>query len=358
MNDKQPAFYFSHAGLRGVLALIVLPLHINIEKVFPAAEKYLDDFFVGSYAVDIFFVLSGFILSVLYRKKIYDFTSYRKYLVARVARIFPLHYLTILAVICIICISKLLNLSTGNDYEAHEIIPQLFLLQSWVGVETSSWVVTSWSLSAEFLAYIISPLIFFFLNKCNNFKVVTNLFISVILIVACSFLYDISDVFNLGRTRGLIATLRVLFCFTAGCFIGVIMERKPLIDNRYLGKIVDLFTALVISLYLLSFPCHLIHRMFLYSVTPLWLILLAYDEKCITTSFLGSKIAVYLGAISYSIYLLHPLAGKVVYYVSGKSYVNNYILIGATILIVVIVSSLVYEFFEKPSRNALRRFIK
>src|SRR5580698_8586607 len=90
------ATIFSHTGLRGIAAMYVLFYHLfGGEKGAVHPNAFTKLFQWGGYSVDLFFLLSGFILNWVYLSGPRPL-DWRSYLMARVARILPLYYLTML----------------------------------------------------------------------------------------------------------------------------------------------------------------------------------------------------------------------------------------------------------------------
>lgn len=159
-RDRVPAL----TGLRGIAALAVVFLHYSsyllpdtgqaIDAVTGAVRR-------GYLWVDLFFLLSGFVLAHVYAEEFRpgpSKTSYAAYARSRFARIYPLHLVT-LAVIAV------LEASTHPAVrESFQVVRtktalalNLVMLQS-VGLDqNTSWNYPAWSLSAEWLTYLALP---------------------------------------------------------------------------------------------------------------------------------------------------------------------------------------------------------
>lgn len=114
----------------------------------------------GYLGVDLFFVLSGFILCHVYLERFgtrgFD---YRAFLTARVARIYPLHLATLLGVMALGLGATAAGISIDNNILGWDtLIPNLLLVQSWGFVNEAGWNHPSWSVSAEWSAYLTFPL--------------------------------------------------------------------------------------------------------------------------------------------------------------------------------------------------------
>src|ERR1700744_4959496 len=95
MSSSRPQDIPALTGLRGVAALWVVLFHMELETPIPIIEK-------GYLGVDIFFILSGFILMHVYadRKEF----NYNEFVRARLARIYPLHMLSLVVLGIIVCL--------------------------------------------------------------------------------------------------------------------------------------------------------------------------------------------------------------------------------------------------------------
>lgn len=143
----------SLAGLRGVAALWVAWHHICREPGFeaPFAQPVL---LRGYLAVDLFFVLSGFVLSLAYADWFLNGTSLRgvlAFMARRLARIWPLHAAVLLVLLAAY------HVIGGAPLPALLVSANLGLVQAWgFGASLNP---SSWSLSTEFAAYLLFPLL-------------------------------------------------------------------------------------------------------------------------------------------------------------------------------------------------------
>jgi len=149
-------------GLRGVAAILVAALHYgDLVKPLHVGSGYL--------AVDIFFVMSGFVLALAYEARLRSTMSAGRFLVLRLVRLYPLYILGTLIGIVIPLAGVALGLSRG--WEARDlilaIIPALLLLPvppAGMTGSTSSALATpalypfnapAWSLSFEVVINVV-----------------------------------------------------------------------------------------------------------------------------------------------------------------------------------------------------------
>lgn len=110
--------------------------------------------------VDLFFVVSGFVIARQYLAKVGGADDVKRFLWRRVARIYPLHLLT-LAFYLAIAIALHLGLARGDNparYPLSDVPAQLLMLHAVIG-ERLTFNFPSWSLSAEMVCYLAFPLL-------------------------------------------------------------------------------------------------------------------------------------------------------------------------------------------------------
>lgn len=86
MTEPRPPRLLALDGLRGLAALAVMELHAT-HGAFPTH---------GGLAVDLFFLMSGFVLAGAYEPRLQTGMSFRAFMAARLARLYPLYLLGLL----------------------------------------------------------------------------------------------------------------------------------------------------------------------------------------------------------------------------------------------------------------------
>lgn len=141
-------------GWRGLCALFVALFHFNASGHF-----YLVPFVRGSYLfVDFFFVLSGFVITHAYIHRLNSTADGGNFLIRRLGRVWPLHAATLIAFIPLEMVKALAisgeTAAFTDRFAPSSILSNLFLVHS-LGIEDGlTWNIPSWSISAEFLAYV------------------------------------------------------------------------------------------------------------------------------------------------------------------------------------------------------------
>jgi peptidoglycan/LPS O-acetylase OafA/YrhL len=368
MTDHKVEYLSSLTPLRGIAALLVAVFHFEMAaaRFVPAAQTM---FFERCYLmVDLFFIMSGFIMMHVYSshfKERIQGNALKDFFVARFARIYPLHLFTL--VLLVVIVRWLTN--WGNPpiifEQTSDILPNVFLLQSFGVMHIYSWNIPSWSISAESAAYLLFPLIALGINKKKTLSVV----ILTILIVAAyySIMYllprvnpmhpeipvphNLNTTFDYGYIRGI-----------AGFASGILMYllyQLPAVRKAFSS---DIASVLVIVAVVLSmhFPLNDGITVFFFSM----LVLSITANNGMIARFCKRKTMQLLGDISFSIYLMQIflqepfshnifLPGTVgigrgkqnIDFSSGLLYCVVYL------ILLILISYVTYQWVERPSRR-------
>ncbi len=153
-----PADLRALTSLRAFLAVGVVLFHYQLQwdpalGFSPIIER-------SRLAVDAFFMLSGFILAHVYGPAFAAGTfSYRRFIVARLARLYPLHVTVLAGMLIMVLGATAAGVRFDADgYGALAFVQTLFLVQAWFPTDVElNWSGPSWSLSAEWFAYLLFP---------------------------------------------------------------------------------------------------------------------------------------------------------------------------------------------------------
>ena len=148
-------------GLRGIAALAVLFYHIRGSMGGFAPDWLIALFAHGYLAVDLFFILSGFVLWWTYGAAFRDQgrAAIGPFIIRRFARLFPLHLAVMLAMAAFAAALALSGRTLGPQYPLAELPAQLLLVQNWGLSDRLAWNDPAWSISAEWAAYLALALV-------------------------------------------------------------------------------------------------------------------------------------------------------------------------------------------------------
>ena len=231
-TDNVAVFIRQLTGIRFVAAFWVLLYHLQgpLTIMGVMAIPVISDVIrVGRLGVDLFFALSGFILAHTYITKMgprLAAGATLEFWWLRLARIYPVHFV-MLNVAGLAIIAQ--GIITGEDRERPWLNPidyirNVLLIQEWGPHPERGWNVVAWSLSMEWLAYLIFPLlvlVLFFLHKRVSTPVlIVAWFVSLLpLLVRGSLTTDPYYTQLWG------SVIRVLSEFTAGAITYLIVMR-------------------------------------------------------------------------------------------------------------------------------------
>lgn len=289
--------FFSLETFRGIFALTIVLHHLKI-NTFIHQSNYIQN---GGLVVDFFFVLSGFIISYNYSGKINTKQEVIDFQKKRFYRLYPLHILT-LFVFVLIEFLKLFALNYTNFQPTYmpfesfnnlfSLINNFFLIHGWYGW---SYNLPSWSISTEFYTYLIFALILCnFVNKKILFYLLIVLSLIIFLLehhgfeLLTKFVYparclysffigSISYYFFKSTKKNISYKLPLVFFLLSLVFISI---------SHNFATNYSYIIAPIIFAFTIIFTAQMRHDNFYYKI-------------------LSNKFFVYLGSISYGIYMIH-----------------------------------------------------
>jgi len=333
-TTSSPRYFFSLDAIRGFAALIVVLCHWQfyfytdqtlqtkpIEELGVPMFSYLSIFYHHAFfAVDLFFLLSGFIFFWFYADKIADRkTPFGNFICYRLTRLYPVHFITLLAMIVLQCVMVSMNGHTFiiQNNDGYHFLLNLLVIHSWGFEKTpalNGFNGPSWSVSVELLLYLL-----FFLIAWKKLHRNKGLIVAMVVFGAVAqYFYSmigqgVYSFFLGGLTYHLYAwliqrknTRRVanIVAVTAIVLWAVVLTEYAFsyIKDFYFIMVkkvlADKDEALYTSLYNLSR-----NTFFRTIISPVTILTLALMET--TRGGLKIKWALVLGNASYALYLLH-----------------------------------------------------
>jgi len=285
----------SLTSLRFFAAMWVVAYHFwpNLGLAMPAviAKGYL--------GVELFFVLSGFILCNVYLENFGQGRfNYREFLWARLARIYPVHLAVLLGLMLLIATAAMMGVSAGDKLLIWPSLPaQLTLTQAWGLSPLGGWNHPSWSISAEWFAYLSFPVFAFVAWRLIS-RPRLALVLALGLVVALNIGFPAVAGFPLTKATLLWGALRIVPCFALGCAIWLAW-RADLVTGKSSGLGLTLMALSgVVAAALLQAPDFVAVALF----GALILGLAAISAS--GSSFLAQPALVYLGEVSFAVYMV------------------------------------------------------
>ena len=349
-------------GLRGFCSIMVLLFHYPYE--------YMPDFLYNSFFirqswsfVDFFFVLSGFVISYNY-SNIYSKKSFFSFIVKRIIRLYPLLVYTTLVffffkVISDIFFTELVNYPKSITTYTLDTLNTLLLMNStpFFGDLSVNLGMNfpSWSVSAEIIAYSLFGLTYLFFSSK---KIISHFYLILISILIYlfkenTFLADYSWLF-----------LRAVVGFNFGCIVNWLFKK-----NITVNSFCELFLSLLVLAFLFLFNVYDSKQFFLLDliVRPAFfgfVIFIILSTNNIFSKALESKPMIFLGKLSYSIYLNHVLLLLViprlifVFFQMPQTSFSQIIVLIFTVIAVVVYSVITFRLVEVNVAKFLRSRLK
>jgi len=307
----------------------------------------------GYLGVEAFFVLSGFILCHVYLRGFGEGRfRYGDFLWNRLARVYPLHLATLVGVGTMAVVGAMAGLRVDPNILSWPSLPaNLLLVHAWGFAPVAGWNHASWSISAEWFAYLSFPVFAFVAWKLRERPVVA---VAGALAVMAVLYPTFQALVGFPLTKATIAwgALRIVPCFAFGCALHALWrsDRFPTRLSGYGAALLGMATLAAIQF---SAP-DLVIVMLLGGVIFM-LATLAKDGF----EFAGQPVFVYLGEISYSTYMIcipwkilaFNATAKLLNIDSDKMPLLIWVLIASALIPL---SAISYHFIEHPCREWMK----
>lgn len=362
-------------GLRIIAALWVVLFHFRpmLTDVSPEFRENLAPVLnCGAQGVDLFFILSGFVLTWNYLDRMGGEWSTRAtvhFLWLRLARVWPVYLLTMHLAALIVILSLHVGhvpLPEVRDLTAISYVRQVLLVQLWFEpfFDNTSWDGPAWSISAEWLAYLLFGVIVLVILRFERTTRARSLMVlafaaclpPVVLLLASGYFYTPWSWLP-----------RIVTQFIAGALACAAVRRLRLSTRaRYVAGYLSLVLVAAMVGILYWFDAHPISGV----VDSGGVVDVLFVPLVITLAIglgslpwvLSTRLMVYGGEISFCLYMVHELVHTVwgwavlQFDITPQDNPWKWNVIGL-IVIALLLSSLMYHFVEEPARRWMRRMI-
>jgi exopolysaccharide production protein ExoZ len=319
MNNKFIKGKFNSMQLlRGVAAIAVVIFH-----EFGSSGLFK----LGQHGVDLFFVLSGFIILYIHNRDIGIKKAVLPFLRKRLTRIFPIYWLVTFGYIILVTIF-------GHSESLDYIIHSLLLLPQ----EKDPIIGVAWTLEYEILFYLIFCILLFSRKIFYPVMGIWSLAIIFFFIFPVSFPISIGLIFN---------PINLEFLF--GCSIALIVLKNK-IDFKW--TIHFSIILIILSAVLQYYNILNMHRFIMWGI-PFTLLILGLVKLEMKKQIYVPKALIYLGNASYSIYLTHLVTLLILESTIKKldlyeQYGHNGLVQFAFTVVAILIGCTFYSIVEKP----------
>jgi peptidoglycan/LPS O-acetylase OafA/YrhL len=317
----------------------------------------------GYLSVDPFFVLSGFVMALTYGAAFageFSGEAYGGFLYKRLGRVYPLYLIASLVMLVLL----LAGIVPGSHPSGATLAFNVFLAQAWGFADSID--SPGWSISTEFGAYLLFPVLVTFLLRGRLTRALLGIAaaLATLAFIAARSIDQLHqatggahrsgplDVFGAGTPYPLLRCVAGFALGLAAFRLAGLPSVRRAMGNRFIG---DAIAAATIWALLVRGADLLIVPLFTALVIAL------PSEASATAKFLGSKSVYFLGLISYSLYLVHvPL--KALLKVPLKILLDHMHVpfaqsVSGCLLLIpcVALAAITYYSIEKPARNWSRQ---
>ena len=364
---------------RGIAATLVVVHHVFANSHIFALPVIRH----GWWAVDFFFVLSGFVITYAYNARLRTGGELRSFALQRIGRVYPLHVF-MLAVLIVTELAKVAAVHVGLAFDAppfsgrntlFAVLTNLLMVHSF-GFHTAtagSWNVPSWSIGVEFYTYFIFAGLIYALKR-PQWAFLGLMALSVGVLSTSQ--WYLGEGFRLGLFRCLLG-------FLAGHFVWRLW-RTPFAQTRIQDFVkrfatpleVAVFVGAVAAVWYTEFNPWSFALPLVFSAV---ILVFAFEAGPLSRLLKTAPFAL-LGTLSYSIYMTHfwiiwcydiafdKLAPRFLHVtlttqVDTLAYFGTNPWMGDAITLAIVATTigfslLTYRFVETPGRNYFRHLAK
>ncbi|MGI9162052.1 MAG: acyltransferase family protein [Mycobacterium sp.] len=362
-------------GLRIVAALWVVLFHFR-PLLWEASPRLKDDLApllnAGAQGVDLFFILSGFVLTWNYIDRMGQAFSLRAtlhFLWLRLSRVFPIYLVTMHIAALWIIVTLHVGTTPSPDvdkFTAISYLRQLFMVQLWYApfFDDTSWDGPAWSISAEWLAYLLfAPLILLVFRIARVSRARTLLMLAAAAALPPTLLLLANGVLYTPWSW----VPRILTQFAAGALACAAVRRLQVSERgtRVAGYASLLILAVIVG-GLYYYDAHPIAGMVdsggILAVLFMPLVVALAIGAGSLPALLSTRPFIYGGQISFSLYMIHEPVHTIWNWIAQEHRLalpmwGMKIVVIGLIAIALVTSAALFRFVEEPARRWMRRMV-
>ncbi len=304
-------------SFRAIAAMAVLLFHTTFNFNF------------GRYGVQLFFIISGFVIF----KTVESAKTAKEFVIKRFFRLYPAYW------IAIIITTIFVNLySTSKHVSVKEFLFNLTMFQEHFKVDNVDW--SYWSLTPELFFYFYMTVLIFF----NATKYIFPTCIVWLTIVLCNYFFKIEDHFIWIK----FFNIRHGQLFIAGIMFYRIFTKKGNVLYNYIMIGLTFITSMLVytaqynlrDIAIIIPLCYTLFILFIYG----------------KLNFLKFKPLVFIGSISYPLYLIHQRIAFTIK--ENYDYTSNPILVILLILTFIVVAYFIHLLIENPTQKMCKKVLQ
>ncbi|WP_336055003.1 acyltransferase family protein [Nitratireductor sp. CH_MIT9313-5] len=269
--------------------------------------------------LDLFFIISGFLIFDRYGERVLEARAYGAYLFKRLVRLYPLHLVTLSYFVAVGLAVELGLSNTGGGLDLFQwetLLTNLLLMQGWGLNDNLTFNYVSWSLSGEWLAYLLLPIL------ALAWRIAGLAGLALMTIASYGGLEFLVASGLMPETHWVYAdtwgAYRVFADFALGALLAMLARKWPLHSS---GSRLAAWIALLVSCMLMTLDISVYVSI---AVLALAVYLAALAELVEPERYTYPAFLRPAAAVSFGVYLWHPVTESIFF-----SYIWNKYLLGA-----------------------------
>ena len=337
-------------SIRGIAAWWIVLFHFR--EYLPVLDNASTGYVIGRgyLAVDLFFELSGFVIALNYGKFFRNFsmTEWFRFLGRRLARIYPLHILMLLVFLLNpLAIAFLASRPAFDRYDPGYFVLSIFLMQNWGFTDFLAWNIPAWSISTEWMAYLLFPAICWITIRFARSQGHSFLLAGLLMVVMATGFAAFHD--TLGGAVPRTGVFRCVIEFWVGVCLYYAWSARG-VRKEYESYIAMALAVLCCVLYGLFNPPD-------FTIAPLIFFCLIYalvDQRSFFSKVMSNRALEFVGLISYSTYMAHYFIREWVKLLLVRDGIPIVVAVLAYIACTAAASVILYRCVEVPGRSFFR----
>lgn len=350
-DPEKVAYNKSLDGLRGIAILLVLLWHYIACLIRPGSGSIslIRSLLASSWSgVDLFFVLSGFLLGRILLVNIHSSNYYSTFYIRRILRIFPLYYLFLILYFIVRFLFYQCTQENSIPSWAYFAHIQNFFMKNSFG---DSNLGITWSLAIEEQFYLLLPLLIRFSRQYIKYIILTGIILAPVL--RYFFGGNAAYVLLPARIDSLLIGVGLAYLY--------VYDKLIWVRNRTLELIVLIAIILgliaLLSVYTEWNKTGGVFNHSVYAILYSIILLITVEGRWkLLNKILETPVLIFIGKISYGLYLIHVAMITLVFFLIKKSSptlnsITDFLIVIFSFLICVAVLFLSNKYFETPIRS-------
>jgi peptidoglycan/LPS O-acetylase OafA/YrhL len=328
-------------ALRGIAAICVVLYHYSIT----APLKWIN-FNWGCMGVDLFFIISGFVIFMSIQKC----PTWVDFALNRFSRLFPVYWACAsISFLALLLTSYYLQMPFQFVSPLKTYLVNLTMLQYYFKIQDIDG--SYWTLIVE-LCFYGFILLLLLTKKMKQIELFSSIYL-LLVILNCTFYDYIQHNYVLHKVRILMPLINFFPLFFSG-----ILFYKIKFENSSWHRVIIIGTCFIVQLYIFD-KCYfnkgvIGFKEYAIVLSLTYLLFIAYYKNAL--HLIANKVLIKLGEISYSLYLIHQLIGTkiILPFFLFYLHMSSFLSLTAGLIIIVGLAAIINAYIEKPSLNFFR----